>query len=880
MSVSGRVSTSSYQDGDPIPHGEELAKMAKTGRYAVFGGSYMLIKTIGQGEFGKVKMGIQIETNKQVAVKLTKKALLGPDRRERLMREISILQSLDHPYILKLHDVIETDNYIGMIMEPCLGGELFEYIVRRNYLVEKDAVRFFAQIVTGVSYLHSVGIVHRDLKLENILLDSDQNICIADFGFASQATRNDSNLLETSCGSPAYAAPELVLNDKYQGVAADIWSCGIILYSMLAGYLPFDDDPTNPDGSNIHLLYKYIMRSKPDYPDNLTEEAKDLIGIMLITDPLKRAKMADVMGHKWLAPAISVFEFELVRRRKLLGISGVDSSAPIESVGIPETIANVPASSVEDVVMGEANAVEGMVSVEIIPEYAHVEPLDTISALMAVTSVPSSVTGGGVAESVEAVVQETRVPTPGDIMPIQDVEMADAGLSAIQEEETEDVASVVSTAPHDPPVEFPDMIATPAVKWAKTPEPVRRKAPSPVQLTPPPPPPVTVPRISKSDEGITMDMASNSRLEWLFKRTKTFNSVAGSNSEKQTRVTQDTKSEYGASIASATTSGAAPSLLLTTTNRQKSRPQSMAFPDPSETHSLGGRSGTLGQGRASTNVSISASDYHLRYMKTPPQRHLKFHQRGAIDKRALSSRDLESLFMDLEHALLDKGMEISSTGEKTGEYKFTVVQPGMMISGNETTNGTGGRVRGVSVDLKQLAKKGGDLARLGSSLESVDSVRLESSVSKAVNKEVKSAKTQIGSGFLPAWISKKWQYLQSYGFNYNKGFDGKSVRSTGSVVSGNVQGSPTLSTLRESSSSSDSVVSVPVQQKQQQQQQQQQQPRAVRFVDEITFNVEIFKLKNLPDMYVVEFKRVRGNIWEFKNLYNRIITDLPLNNEY
>ncbi|KAI9351270.1 kinase-like domain-containing protein [Obelidium mucronatum] len=250
----------------------------------MFGGVYMLIRTIGAGEFGKVKMAINVQTDRQVAVKLTKKALLNQDRRERLMREISILQ---------MHEVIETENYIGMIMEPC--GELFEYIVRRNYLQEKDAIRFFAQIATGVSYLHSVGIVHRDLKLENILLDSDQNIVIADFGFASQATRNNSNLLDTSCGSPAYAAPELVLNDENH---ADIWSCGVILYSMLAGYLPFDDDPTNPDGANIHLLYKYIMRAKPEYPAYLSEEAKDLIGIMLITDPLKRAKMTDVMGHQ------------------------------------------------------------------------------------------------------------------------------------------------------------------------------------------------------------------------------------------------------------------------------------------------------------------------------------------------------------------------------------------------------------------------------------------------------------------------------------------------------------------------------------------------------------------------------------------------------
>ncbi|KAI9328042.1 kinase-like domain-containing protein [Zopfochytrium polystomum] len=262
-------------------------------------GPYRLLRTIGEGEFGKVKLAVHTDDTAEVAIKLIKKENIEtPSRRSKLLREISILQSLDHPYIVKLIEVIETDHYIGMVMEFASGGELFEYILAHRYLKEKDACRVFAQLLAGVSFIHSVGIVHRDLKLENLLLDSNGNIIITDFGFANKSRNGDSDLLQTSCGSPCYAAPELVISDGYVGEAADIWSCGVILYAMLCGYLPYDDDPDNPDSDNINLLYKYILETELEFPDYISSDARSLLKRMLVPDPKYRAKMPEIMSHR------------------------------------------------------------------------------------------------------------------------------------------------------------------------------------------------------------------------------------------------------------------------------------------------------------------------------------------------------------------------------------------------------------------------------------------------------------------------------------------------------------------------------------------------------------------------------------------------------
>ena len=207
-----------------------------------------------------------------------------------------------------MYDVIETDKYIGIILEYASGGELFDHILAHRYLKEKDACKLFTQLISGVWYIHQKKIVHRDLKLENLLLDRHRNVIITDFGFANRFEHKADELMQTSCGSPCYAAPELVISDgMYVGSAVDIWSCGVILYAMLAGYLPFDDDPANPDGDNINLLYKYIVNTPLSFPDYISAEARDLLSLMLVPDPKSRADIQTVMNHRWLRPSAALF---------------------------------------------------------------------------------------------------------------------------------------------------------------------------------------------------------------------------------------------------------------------------------------------------------------------------------------------------------------------------------------------------------------------------------------------------------------------------------------------------------------------------------------------------------------------------------------------
>ncbi|KAJ7468708.1 CAMK/CAMKL/Kin4 protein kinase [Mycena latifolia] len=266
-------------------------------------GPYLLLQTLGEGEFGKVKLGLHSQWGEEVAVKLIRRGNVDSAvRMSKVEREIEVLRTLKHPNIVRLYDVIETDKYIGIIIEYASGGELFDHILAHRYLRERDASKLFSQLISGVWYIHQKKIVHRDLKLENLLLDRHRNVIITDFGFANRFEHRADDLMQTSCGSPCYAAPELVISEGlYVGSAVDIWSCGVILYAMLAGYLPFDDDPANPDGDNINLLYKYIVNTPLSFPEYISDEARDLLKMMLVPDPRKRASLANVMRHPWLA---------------------------------------------------------------------------------------------------------------------------------------------------------------------------------------------------------------------------------------------------------------------------------------------------------------------------------------------------------------------------------------------------------------------------------------------------------------------------------------------------------------------------------------------------------------------------------------------------
>ncbi|KDE05900.1 CAMK/CAMKL/KIN4 protein kinase [Microbotryum lychnidis-dioicae p1A1 Lamole] len=280
-------------------------------RQKIFFGPYILLQTLGEGEFGKVKLGVHSERwGEDVAIKLIKRGNVDTAQRgEKVRREIEVLKSVRHPNIVRLYDVIETDKYIGIVLEYASGGELFDHILAHRYLKERDASRLFAQLISGVGYLHAKGIVHRDLKLENLLLDRNRNVQITDFGFANRFEDAGRDLMATSCGSPCYAAPELVVQEgKYVGTAVDVWSCGVILYAMLAGYLPYDDDPTNPEGDNINLLYKYIINTPLTFPEWITAEPRELLLLMLVPDPIKRCTIEDVMRHSWLRKFAAHFE--------------------------------------------------------------------------------------------------------------------------------------------------------------------------------------------------------------------------------------------------------------------------------------------------------------------------------------------------------------------------------------------------------------------------------------------------------------------------------------------------------------------------------------------------------------------------------------------
>ncbi|KAI9592236.1 kinase-like domain-containing protein [Syncephalis fuscata] len=229
-------------------------------------------------------------TGHRVAIKLvSRRRVKDQDLGERVRREIRHLQRLQHPHIIKLYEVITTPTDIIMVMEYA-GGELFDYISSRSRLNEAEARRFFQQIISALGYCHREKIVHRDLKPENLLLDDRDNIKIADFGLSNMLT--DGEFLKTSCGSPNYAAPEVITGKLYAGPEVDVWSCGVILYVMLCGQLPFDHD-------HIPTLFRKITEGRYSVPGYISSSARDLLKRMLIVDPLQRITIEEIWQHEW-----------------------------------------------------------------------------------------------------------------------------------------------------------------------------------------------------------------------------------------------------------------------------------------------------------------------------------------------------------------------------------------------------------------------------------------------------------------------------------------------------------------------------------------------------------------------------------------------------
>ncbi|KAG9324056.1 hypothetical protein KVV02_004733 [Mortierella alpina] len=255
-------------------------------------GPYSLGKTLGKGSSGCVKLARHRKTNEQVAVKIISKASLANKAavHRGIEREIAIMKLIKHPHVIRLYDVYETEKELFLVMEYVSGGELFEYLVNKGRLEEAEALRFFQQIIVGLAFCHKRKICHRDLKPENLLLDDCMNVKIADFGMAS--LQKSGRLLETSCGSPHYASPEVVTGLKYDGSSSDIWSCGIILYALLTGHLPFDDE-------NIRQLLSKVKAGKFYMPMDISPGARDLISRMLTVNPKRRITMQGVMMHSW-----------------------------------------------------------------------------------------------------------------------------------------------------------------------------------------------------------------------------------------------------------------------------------------------------------------------------------------------------------------------------------------------------------------------------------------------------------------------------------------------------------------------------------------------------------------------------------------------------
>ena len=253
-------------------------------------GDFKIGSKLGQGTFSKVCQGTHMPTGEKVAIKImSKDQIKEKSDKIRIEKEISIQKKLHHHNIVQQYAIIETEKSIYIISEYCSGGELFDYIVSKRKLYEVEACRIYQQLISGLEYLHKQRICHRDLKPENLLFDSRHNLKIADFGLSNDYHKGK---LSTPCGSPCYAAPEMVTGKKYSGSSVDIWSSGIVLYTMVCGFLPFEDD-------NQNILFGKIAKGLFSLPSFLSSSCKDLLKKILVTDPKKRYGFEEIKHHAW-----------------------------------------------------------------------------------------------------------------------------------------------------------------------------------------------------------------------------------------------------------------------------------------------------------------------------------------------------------------------------------------------------------------------------------------------------------------------------------------------------------------------------------------------------------------------------------------------------
>ncbi|KAG0705566.1 Pkinase-domain-containing protein [Suillus ampliporus] len=263
-------------------------------------GLWKVGRTIGKGSSGRVRIARHSKTGQYAAVKIVSKNILMnsvsklADSAEHMLlsieREIVIMKLIDHPNIMRLYDVWETSSELYLILEYVEGGELFDYLCDKGRLSTFEALGYFQQIISAIDYCHRLNIAHRDLKPENLLMDQNKNIKVADFGMAAWQASSKNGLLQTACGSPHYAAPEVIMGKEYNGRASDIWSCGVILFALLVGRLPFDDE-------DLPTLLDKVKSGKFDMPSGIDPLAKDLITKMLQKDVVKRVTIPEILTH-------------------------------------------------------------------------------------------------------------------------------------------------------------------------------------------------------------------------------------------------------------------------------------------------------------------------------------------------------------------------------------------------------------------------------------------------------------------------------------------------------------------------------------------------------------------------------------------------------
>ncbi|KAG5559633.1 hypothetical protein RHGRI_009231 [Rhododendron griersonianum] len=254
-------------------------------------GKYQIGRTIGEGTFAKVKLAVNTENGQYVAIKIIDKHMVVENNlTNQVKSEIRTMKLLRHPNIVRIHEVIGTKTKIHIVMEYVSGGQLSDRMSYVRRLDEKHARKHFQQLIDAVDYCHCRGVYHRDLKPQNLLLGSKDNLKVSDFGLS--ALRKPGDVLSTACGSPSYVAPELLANKGYEGAAADVWSCGVILFELLAGCLPFDDQ-------SLMNLYRKILRAEYTFPEWFTESQKILISRILDPNPKTRITTAEIIEDQW-----------------------------------------------------------------------------------------------------------------------------------------------------------------------------------------------------------------------------------------------------------------------------------------------------------------------------------------------------------------------------------------------------------------------------------------------------------------------------------------------------------------------------------------------------------------------------------------------------